>query len=72
MQDKPPPSPRPPRGVQTLLAVTPAAAKMSPLLRAEAERIRLMERRRLGGDGEGKGMVAKRCGKKAKKNRKKK
>lgn len=44
----------PPCGVQTLLAVTPAASETS-LLRAEAERIRLMERCRLGGDGEGEG-----------------
>lgn len=34
------------------MAVTPAASETS-LLRAEAERIRLMERCRLGGDGEG-------------------
>lgn len=51
------------------MAVMPAAAKMSLLLRAEAERIRLMERCRLGGDGEGTGMVAKLRGK-GKKNRK--
>lgn len=44
---------------------------MSLLLRAEAERIRLMERCRLGGDGEGKGMVAKLRGKGKKKERRK-
>lgn len=49
----------------------PAAAKMSLLLRAEAERIRLMERCRLGGDGEGKAMMAKQRGKGKKKKKKK-
>lgn len=44
---------------------------MSLLLRAEAERIRLMERCRLGGDGEGKGMVAKLRGKGKKKREEK-